>query len=131
MERERATGAENEARRRGDRWRGRKRQREARQRGGPQAREQRWGKREEDSGPGGGCVRARHTEKESSAASEAGKHPGRCVNPSMMSVTKKKLEQQVVDRGKRLELEVRDQRERFKGEQREGGVGEGRGRQRD
>lgn len=104
----------------------------ARQRGGGPRQENRGGgKREEDSGPGGGCVRARHTEKESSAAGR-GKHPGRCVNKSMMSVTKKRMEQQVVDRGKRLELEVRRPEGRDSRESRErrrgGGAG---GRQRD
>lgn len=127
MERERATGAENEAGRRGDRRRGRERERGRVREEGAQAREQRWGEREEDSGPGGGSVRARYTEKESSATGR-GKHPGRCGNKSMMSVTEKGMEQQVVDGGKRLESEVRrpegrDSRETR--ERRRGGRAEG------
>lgn len=119
---------ENEAERGGDGWRDRKRERgRDREEGDPGRRTEMGGKREEDSGPGGRCVRAGYTEKETSAT-RCGKQPGRCGNKSMMSVTKKGMEQEVVDNGERLELEVQRPKGRDSGERRErrhGGGAEG------
>lgn len=102
------------------------------ERRGTQVREQRWGgKRGKDSGVGGTCVRARYIERETSAT-RCGRQPARGRNKSMMSVTTKGMEQEVVDGREWLELEVRRTKGRDSREKRERRHGEGRrGRQRD